>query len=492
MRTRRLVPIVFAVLLGLASTACEPLPPGEPIADLPKAPAPVPPTALAPAGSWRAAGENWVRDLLYLKVLGRAGGTPSVLSWGDRVVRTSPAGVANTFAATAEGRRRAVAFAFGRILLRQPTTAEGDYWVGQLGAGWTIDRMVGYVAGSGEVSNAFPSNPAWLNAVFQRVLGRSPDASAQTHFLGRLEGGESRTSVAGSLVTSAEARRRVVTTHYTEVLGGAPSTARRDQFVTRLGALAGNETNLRAEIAVLRAPAPLRVGVVGDSVAWDLAAHVTVPLPAIVTGGANAKLVNGGYLGCGVISPLAGYYYRYTDGSWYQAGDGACTRGVIPQETTMLDKGIDVVVWPIGGWEHGDVRKPDGSVVAARSTAMRDLVAGELIRRIDWYSSRGVKRVVFPEWACIRSTGVIGTTAYSQFIRSVLDRVVAARPNMATIAPTTPQVCVGGNPTAKSTFEHASARDVDGVHWLKGATGAAWAWNNWLDLAIANVTNVGR
>lgn len=121
---------------------------------------------------------------------------------------------------------------------------------------------------------------------------------------------------------------------------------------------------------------------------------------------------------------------------------------------------------------------------------MRTALVDEIVKRIDGYRLRGVKRVVFPEFACIRQQGVMGTDDYSRFIRTVIDGVVADRPSLASVGETTPQVCVGGDPLAESTLDHAKARDDDGVHWRVGAVGAAWAWRAWIVPAIADTPGI--
>lgn len=479
-------PLLLAILLValLGAAACEPQKPGLGTAGLDPAPAPTPPATDAAPDTWRADAETWIRLGVYPKVLGRTPSDASVRSWADRAVRTSTASVTASFAATTEARQRSVGYAFDRVLGRAPSSADSTYWAGQLAKGWTEDRLIAFLTAGGEFTRAHPSNTDWVKAVFTRLLGRTADSGAISYYTGRLAKGESRTQVAGSVQTSTEGRRRVLAIHYPEVVGIPLTTDRRDFYVARLASLGGDESALRADLVLAFAPRPLRAGVVGDSVAWDLAAHVgSEKLPAIV---GSTFLRNGAALGCGVFGPEKGYLYRYSDGTWYSPGDGWCAKNLPPREQAMLDQGVDVLVWPLGAWEQGDVRTPGGTVLPARSAAMRTALVDEIVKRIDGYRLRGVKRVVFPEFACIRQQGVMGTDDYSRFIRTVIDGVVADRPSLASVGETTPQVCVGGDPLAESTLDHAKARDDDGVHWRVGAVGAAWAWRAWIVPAIAD------
>jgi len=223
-------------------------------------------------------------------------------------------------------------------------------------------------------------------------------------------------------------------------------------------------------------------------VAWDLAQHIgSETMPYLMS---TTFLRNGAALGCGTFAAEPGYWYRYDDGTWYQPGDAWCVKNLPPRESAMLAQGVDVLVWPLGAWEQGDVRKPDGSILHARTPAMRDALIAEVVKRVDGYHARGVKRILFPQFACIRQQGTLGTTAYSDFIEQVLAGVVTQRPTVAAIAGTTPQVCTGGDRKAASTLDHALARDSDGIHWRVGAVGAAWPWRYWLVPALADLTGV--
>ena len=58
------------------------------------------------------------------------------------------------------------------------------------------------------------TNPTWLQAAFFDILGRAPDAAAQSGFLGELAAGASRTAVALQMLTSTEYRTRFVQNAY--------------------------------------------------------------------------------------------------------------------------------------------------------------------------------------------------------------------------------------------------------------------------------------
>jgi hypothetical protein len=114
-----------------------------------------------------------------------------------------------------------------------------------------------------------------------------------------------------------------------------------------------------------------------------------------------------------------------------------------------------------------------------------------MVRRMDGWFARGVRKVLLPQWACVGdlSAPVFQDPGYSRFVRSILAEVVARRPAVATIAATPPQVCIGGDPTAEPSEDHRIARG-DQFHWARGPQGAAWGWKMWFAPAIADLPAV--
>lgn len=82
---------------------------------------------------------------------------------------------------------------------------------------------------AGDISNPVggdgPSNERWVKQVFIDLLGRNPDAAAVASYAALLSGGASRTSVATTILSSAEYRSRLVTEFYSTLLHRSPSAA---------------------------------------------------------------------------------------------------------------------------------------------------------------------------------------------------------------------------------------------------------------------------
>ena len=474
----RALALAVAVGAALVLVACEPAsPPAPPV---------VAPTTPAPAGTYRAQAEQWVAGTLFPALLDRAGGGASARSWADRLVRSTPQQVVLTLAATPEARRRVASSAYEQALDRAPSRAEAGNLLSRLEAD-RFDALVAELFASSELTNRIRSDSAFIGWLYQRVLGRDPDAAGRDRLVSQLAGTATRVEVAVSLLRSGEAHRLAVTKVYEDLTGATPSAAALASGIRLLQASGGDPARVRAALATALAPTGYRVGVVGDSLGFDLAYRVAgLRLPAVVSaGGQNPR--SGAAIACGVLSATAGYRWK-VDGTWKALRNGTCPAQIASYQRTLLTHGPEVVLWTIGALEATEVMRPNGSVIAAQSAAMRAELTAEIVRRVDQLVAGGVRWVVFPQWACVgnRAPGSYHTAAYSRFVGSVLREVQVLRPAAASVMPTPPQVCVDGDPTGLPTREHRAAR-ADEFHWVGGNGGAAWGWTYWFAPAIADL-----
>lgn len=479
-RVRRVLGGVLVTILALATAACDPGPP---------APAPVPPVGPAPAGTVRAQLEAWVGTYAYPWALGRSASTQDRSVWADRVVRETTAGVGLTIAVAPEALRRAAAPRLRAHLQREPSADELTFWTAWLGT-HSVDQLEATVAASGEVAARHPGSAAWLDRLAAVVLGRALTPAERTPRLAALAGGTARATLALELIRVPEARRRVVAQVHGELGLTAPSGTTLALRVSQLDAARGNDRVVRAVLAVDRAPARVRVGVVGDSVGWDLwnrgggsamARSILAPVGSAARIACAALSTDPQYQILDQFDPFV------RGGTWRPIADGRCPAEVALLEATMLARGPEVVIWQIGAWETWSFRDGSGRVLAPRSAALRDALVGEAVRRIDGWTSRGVRRVLLPEWACNgpEADADHRSPAFTAFIRSVLDAIVAARP-AAAIAPTPPQLCVGGDPAGTATREGRIARGQQ-FHWVDGPSGAEWGYASWFAPAVADL-----
>ncbi len=474
-KARRLVSLAVGVALALTVVGCDPGPP---------APRPVPPTSPAPPGTVRAELEQWVGAVAYPWILGRAAATPDTLVWGDRLVRGTAAGVGLSLGASPEARRGVAGERVGLLLERQASTDELTFWAAWL-ADHSVDQLDSVVGASSEARVRHADAAGWLDHLGVTLLGRPLTTAERNARIAALAAGTRPSQVTADLVRSTTARRWAVAETYRRLGLALPTGGVRDLRIAQLRSAGGNQRVLAAAVAAGRAPARVRAGVVGGSVGFDLYYRAGGPNMAtsIVIPVAGA-----GRIGCGVLAGDAQYQVLGSGPTWHAPADGQCPGEVAAMESALLDRGVEVIVWQIGAWETIRYRTGAGVVLQPRSSGLRSALVAEMVRRIDRFAAGGVRRVLLPEWACV---GPLASSAHrdpghSAFIRTVLDAAVAARPAMAAIAPTPPQVCVDGNPRGTPTREHRAARGNE-YHWVSGPGGATWGWANWFAPAVVDL-----
>lgn len=465
----------------------------------PPAPPPQPPTTNAPSDTYRGRTEAWVRTRAYPALMARGATDAEARFWADRVVRSSPAAVAGHVATALDARGVQVGLAYRQVLDRDPSSPDRRYWAERLVAGWSHDRLTAFLLSSPEQARRFPVDADWVTFAFARVLGRTASSADRSWWAGQVAATD-RNWTARRILDAPEARGLAADGVYLAVRGRAPTAGERTVAASRLRATAGDLMRVRAEVVTPLAPAGYRVGVVGDSVGFDLVFRTQgEALPGTVSGTGTQRPVGSGRLGCAVLSDRPGYRWPRdpqlatspTGATWGEPADGRCDIETPLLEDAMLDTRPQVLVWQVGSWEWTRVMRPDGSLIAERSTEMLTEVAGAMVRRIDGWVARGVRKVLLPEWACVGdlSADIFQHPGYTRFVRAILAEVVARRPAVATIAATPPQVCIGGDPTAEPTEDHRVARG-DQFHWARGPQGAAWGWRMWMAPAIADLRAV--
>ncbi|MCB0964226.1 MAG: DUF4214 domain-containing protein, partial [Acidimicrobiales bacterium] len=289
---------------------------------LPKAPPPEPPPVAAPPGTWRAEAEAFVQAAMPLLV-GTGDGRESAGDGrvrGDQVVRTSPAAVAAAIATTPGGAAHAVDRADERLGTGLDGAARNAVATEVAAGRIDEDEATVRLALAPGSPLAGLGDEAFVDATYPMVVGRAADPGGRSYWLGRLGGGESRSSMVRSLARSGEARRIVVAAVHDELGLAPPSTGERDLYADLLGSTGGSTRALRAQLVTAAlAPAPRVVGVMGDSVAFGLSFY----LGAVQVG--PVQHVRGGTkIGCGVLSARAGWQVQATDGSFHPPADGRC------------------------------------------------------------------------------------------------------------------------------------------------------------------------
>ncbi|HWJ60491.1 MAG TPA: acyltransferase [Acidimicrobiales bacterium] len=230
-------------------------------------------------------------------------------------------------------------------------------------------------------------------------------------------------------------------------------------------------------------PEPLRVMVIGDSVAWTVGYYKPTPLPDGI-----ASIDSRAIIGCGLLSSEGwGYPQGGPDGPIVRPGSGTCTKA--PEaEALGLAGNPDVVLTFPGSWEWSKAEAPDGRTVPAQSPEMADLLASRLKARAEAANAVGA-RFVIVAFSCpgAEAAGVRSEPAFLRWINGVLADVVEEVQDDggdAQLLEPTDEVCVDGDPLGQPTDAKrvATADEVHVASW----EGGSWIWNEWLAPALTS------
>ncbi len=165
---------------------------------------------------------------LYGDFLGRTAGGSEIDYWADQVFRglLTRQEAAGGFTASTEWTRTLVRTLYADRLGREPDPWGWDYWSRLLGANpGALAWVDAGITGSEEYfTRVGGTNPDWIDAAYEQVLGRAVDPAGRDGWLAVLAGGD-RTKVAYALVQAEESLNRRVTSVYLKLLGRAPDPA---------------------------------------------------------------------------------------------------------------------------------------------------------------------------------------------------------------------------------------------------------------------------
>lgn len=143
--------------------------------------------------------------------------------------------MAQSIATGAEYRANLVGSIFARFLRRAPTAGELSFWVGAMNTGTTDEEVIAAIVGSAEYfSLAGATNPQFIAAAYQDLLGRPPTPTETSFWNAQLSGSTTRTQMAQSLATNTEYRQRLIGGLYTKLLHRSPSSVELSKGVQAL------------------------------------------------------------------------------------------------------------------------------------------------------------------------------------------------------------------------------------------------------------------
>lgn len=182
---------------------------------------------------------------LYRDLLGREGEAQEVAHWAQSLEQgQSHAQVVSAFVASAEcdAHAGAIVRLYHAVLGRTPDYCGFNYWVGRSLDGLTAEEMGTAFLQSAEFvgNNPSLSDEAFVDLLYQNVLGRAADAPGKAYWLDRIAQGESRGEVLYGFAQSGEYKAAMadevaVDLLYLGLLDRAPDQAGWDYWHTQWG-----------------------------------------------------------------------------------------------------------------------------------------------------------------------------------------------------------------------------------------------------------------
>ena len=173
-------------------------------------------------------------DSYYQNLLGHEPDSQGLAYWSGQIQSgVSAATVAAGIYNSTEHHTDQVNWMFNKLLGRDAGTDTIAFFDGQLQAGATEAQVMTTIVQSSEFTHGDTSSATFVNNLYQKVLGRSPDAGA-AGWIAALSSGTSRASVAQSFLLSDEALTDVVDTYYENFLNREPASAEAAFWVTSM------------------------------------------------------------------------------------------------------------------------------------------------------------------------------------------------------------------------------------------------------------------
>ena len=140
---------------------------------------------------------------------------------------------------------------YTRFLQRTADPVGLNAQVNLLASGATDEQVIATFVGSAEyfATRAGNDNPAFVNALFQDLLGRPADGAALSSFVPQLDAGTTRSAVASAVLSSTEYRQQLVTGFYPRFLRRTADQNGVNFFVNLLASGARDEDVIAEMVA---------------------------------------------------------------------------------------------------------------------------------------------------------------------------------------------------------------------------------------------------
>jgi hypothetical protein len=234
---------------------------------------------------------------LYLDLLSRsadAGGLQNFLQIVAQGEFAARLGIVNGLDQSTEYRTNLIKSAYSTYLNRPAGTGDVNAWLMSFASGTTDEQFLAGVIGSAEYfGDNGSTNSSWLSAAYLAILNRPVDPGGQSLYLGELQSGASRASVALQLLTSPEYRQDLITADYKHILGRNPDSSGLNTFLTDLQQGKTDEfviSTLVASGEYFQAQAGSATTLAAQDANWIAAAYPTVLNRPADTGGSTSFL----------------------------------------------------------------------------------------------------------------------------------------------------------------------------------------------------------
>ncbi|MEX2118926.1 MAG: S8 family serine peptidase [Pirellulales bacterium] len=188
-----------------------------------------------PAAVPRSSMDAFVSSL-YEHVLARPADAAGLAAWSGALAGGMPRDrVVQALWMSAEHRALQVTGYYQAYLQRTPGRAERDRWVAAMQSGMDEIEVQRVFLQSPEYLNARADDAAFVNGVYQDLLGRAADTAGLAGWVSQLRSGLSRGQVVDGVLNSAERTLRVIGQHYQDYLGRAAGQAEGSYWATAVG-----------------------------------------------------------------------------------------------------------------------------------------------------------------------------------------------------------------------------------------------------------------
>ncbi|MFN8018950.1 MAG: DUF4214 domain-containing protein [Acidimicrobiales bacterium] len=176
---------------------------------------------------------------LYWDALGRQAESGGFTYWVGRLNKGVPRStMVKTYLSQPESLRVLVDRSYVFYLGRRGTKAELTSYADKLAAKTITPEAIRIqlLASAEYYAGAGATNALWVTNVYRDVFRRSPDAGGQAYWLGKLNGGLTRSAVAKAMLTQDEGRRRVIDDIFLRFVRRYPPMAESAPYVGQMKA----------------------------------------------------------------------------------------------------------------------------------------------------------------------------------------------------------------------------------------------------------------